>query len=364
MIKIEDEGFVAVKNNKIPLVNYLFYLTYNERASIKSNFKDIDFSSSNLYETSNKYNNKLKDTSSRKKGVEVGEIVMSLSPDLCALVVKHKFKNNIDDFVENFKSACDQILNESLEQKEYAIFIHEFDSTQMRVHAHVLFYPYINHQEIKLQNTPPQTIESLKVWIEPKRLEEIKKNLNLYARALFKNLEGKKSDFNTVDYPTDDLFSLIKMDKSFKTSRRSSSLVLNDWGDRKYKTLQKAIEYLDGTQDDKKLEQKNDLSIIIDYLHDYEDPKVYTILMNHKALKSIVKDFSLNKSVSKFSVIFLKLIQITRRDEVLNIIKDKINNKKGQELKNILIRRYMGDSFIRSNNLTRNQTKTKTKTQK
>jgi len=353
MVDISKEGYVAISNNKIPLVNYLFYLTYNHRASVFNKFKDIDFSSKNLYKINSQYEEKLRNSSTRKKGVELGEFVVSFSPELCTLAIKHKFKNNIDSFKKSFLNAILKILKKNLEHQEFSVFIHEYDSTQMRVHAHILFYPYLPTKEVKMKNIPNLAITPLKMWIDEPRLEMIKKDFNEYAQHIYKGLEGKDANVATFDFETSDLLKLIELDETIKSERMDKSSLEDTWSESRVIKLKEVMSYLEGTKADKTLDKKYDYSILIDYLYDFQDEDVYRLLFEHSAIENILKTFSLYKSKPKFSSVFIKLMTINKEDKILNIVKKKLSNKKSEELKNILINRYVGDSFVSGNNMTR-----------
>jgi len=172
---------------------------------------NVNLSSSNIYKSSKEYNKKLSSEASRKKGVEKGEMVMSFSPDLCLSVVTNKYNSDIERFKDDFMDRCSQILLRNLEQQEFSMFIHEYDSKQMRVHAHVLFYPYTKEiSGIKINSTPDLSVRPLKIWIEESILNTIKKEFNEYAKELFAGLEDKEIGA-IIDIDDDTLFKLIKM---------------------------------------------------------------------------------------------------------------------------------------------------------
>jgi len=358
MIDLRKEGFVAVQNNKIPLKNYLFYLTYNNRATTENHMNDVDLTSKNIYEASKLYSYKRAKETAKMVNADKGEILLSFSPQLCAKVVAYKYNSNLKRFKEDFTNKCVEILDRNMEQKEYSIFVHEYDSRQMRVHAHVLFYPYIEPVGvIKVSNNPETLIRPAKIWIEPEKLEQIKKEFNQYARDLHRGLEDKApiEIIKNENFDTDSLFKLIKL-ANLKPNGHSKDKLVDLWNNTEINRLKKIIKLLMETSDDNKIESKKDFSIVIDYLYDFEDKEVYELFFTHKAIWSILKTFSVHKSNPKFSTVFLKLIHLTKDDNILELIKSKTKSRKAADLLNILKESFMqGDDNIQLRERDRKQ---------
>jgi hypothetical protein len=346
MIDIKKEGYVSVMSNQIPLRNYLFYLTYSDRAQVTSHMDKVDFNSTDIYSTTRDYINKRTSEARNIYKQDKGEMVMSFSPELCQLVVKNKFDNNLNKFKQDFSSTCDEILKNNLEQKEYAIFIHEYDSTQMRVHAHVLFYPYLEQsEEIKVKNSTLK-IRPPKIWVEPEILDNIKQEFNNYAHDLFDGLEGMPSELSSdVKLHMDTLFYLINL-SNLTANKFPLSDLDSKWQKPEIKRIKSLIRLLEETSDDNVINEKRDFTLVVDYLYDFDDQDVYNLFFNHGAIKSIIRDFSLNKSISKFSSCFLKLIHLTTDENIIKLIKKKITNSKGNELRNILTNSFAGDTDL------------------
>lgn len=361
MIDIKKEGYVSVMSNQIPLRNYLFYLTYSDRALISSHMPGVNFESRDIYSITNKYTQKKQSEARTIYKQDKGEMVMSFSPELCQLAVKHKFDNNLDKFKNDFSDKCNEILKDNLEQQEYAIFIHEYDSTQMRVHAHVLFYPFLDElEEIKVKNSSLK-IRPPKIWVEPQILDNIKQEFNNYAHDLFEGLEGHQAELAPDNQlHMDTLFYLINL-SNLEPNHFPISELESKWQAPEIKRIASLIQLLEETSDDTSIEQKRDFTLVVDYLYDFDDPKVYDLFFKHNALKSIIKDFSLNKSISKFSSAFLKLIHLTSDENIIKLIKKKISNSKGNELRNILTNSFAGDAdLVQSLERTRIQNQNQT----
>lgn len=344
MIDIEKEGYVAVQNNKIPLRNYLFYLTYGNRADVKNKMSDIDLSSKDIYGVAANYSNKISQEFSRERTIEKGEMVMSFSPELCALSTKHKFNNRLNDFKKDFEKEIISILNSHLEQDEYATFIHEYDSTQMRIHAHVIFYPYVDTEEKIRVGEEEKVLKIPRVWIEPNRLEKIKKDFNSYARHLYNGLEGMKIDVPQGNQKStdEDMLSLLRLSPTEKPiyEKEDAPKVLPQ---STYGSIEEKIQILRETLDDDTVDTKKDWSQIVDYIYDFDDAEVKSLFFNHPAIGKIIKSFSLNKSVSKYSTTFLKLLRLTKDKDLLKIILNKLKSNKAKEVKNIVLEEFSKD---------------------
>ena len=312
---------------------------------MQNNMTNVNLSSSNIYQSSIEYNNKLSSEASRKKGIEKGEMVMSFSPDLCLSVVTNKYNSDIERFKDDFMNRCSQILNKNMEQQEFSMFIHEYDSKQMRVHAHVLFYPYIKElKKIKLNSVPNLSVRPLKVWIEEDILNTIKIEFNEYAKELYAGLEDKDIG-SIIDIDDDTLFKLIKLSNLHPLNNNKDNL--NDlWLDNEIKNLNQSIQLLKETSSDKTIDTGKDFSIIIDYLYDFKDDEIYKLFFEHPALISVLRKYSLNKSKSKFSALFLKLLHLSKNNNIIDLVIKKTANKKGKELKNILKNTFSGDGYI------------------
>ena len=354
MIEIDNEGFVSVQSNTIPLRNYLFYLTYNNR-SVSSSNMDIDLSSSDIYKSSNLYSQKSNKEFSQRYNMDKGEIVMSFSPELCATVAKHRFRDNMSDFKKNFIENITGILTEHLEQKEYTIFVHEYDSKQMRVHAHVLFYPYVDTKESVKVKMEKVVVRAPKVWIEPDRLAKIKTDFNQYAKVLYNGLEGKTAVVPSDKIADTDLMSLISLTKQeppiYDKDQAKTVLPASTMA-----SINKKLLLLSETTSDNNINTKLDWSQIVDYLYDFDDHEAKGLFFNHPAIDKIIKSFSLNKSNPKFSLVFLKIIRMTSDKKILNIIINKIKSNKGQEVKNIIMEEFSRGFEDRINFKTKNQT--------
>ncbi len=359
-IEIQKEGFVAVANNKIPLKNYLFYLNYNDRAQALNKMVGNDISQKNIYKAAKDYRQKFNSETSKINATEKGEIVMSLSPQLCAKAISYKFNNKMSSFKKDFALNCDRILTNNLEQQEFTIFIHEYDSSKMRVHAHVIFYPYTAPVEkLNLKNLQDQEIvvKIPKVWIEKPKLAAIKKQFNQYARSLNSGLEAKPDvAVSQVDkYSNDELFEAIPK-LGLKPQHNNNNLLPELWSSSEIKALSKIISVLRKTSDDKKITTKQDFSIVVDYLHTFTDKEIYNLFFNHSAIKSIVRSFSLYKSAPKFSAVLLKLLHLTTDEEILSIIKKKLNGKKAGDLSNVLKIELLESPEIHSKSISPEQT--------
>lgn len=346
MVNIEKEGYVAVQNNTIPLRNYLFYLTYNDRASTVNNMKDVDLTSSSIYQASRDYYNKRHSESSVKSINEKGEIVMSFSSRLCYLVTKHKFRDNLQFFKRDFEKTVNEILAQYLEQPEYSIFIHEYDSKQMRVHAHVLFYPYLDSNISLKMPDGEKYLRPHKQWIEPHRLADIKKAFNEYAQRLYTGLEVfDKSTPENLPFPKIErkpIFDLVKISPAHKPEYTKDELE-SKWLDKDINQLNKAITSLSETTDDVEIRGNRDFSIVVDYLYDFDDQEAYKLFFGHKALRNIIKKFSVFKSNPKFSSVFLKLLSINKESDIVDMVEGKTQSTKAQELFNILSEYYTDD---------------------
>ncbi len=362
MIDIKKEGYVAVQNNKIPLRNYLFYLTYGNRASVKNNISEVDLSSKDIYGVAAGYSNKINKEFSRETGMDKGEMVMSFSPELCALSTKHRFKNNLEDFKKDFEAKVTEILNTHLEQKEYATFIHEYDSTQKRVHAHIIFYPYVDTKENIKVGEEIKKIKIPRVWVEPNRLEKIKKDFNNYARNLYSGLEGMEEEVISGSNNTatdEDIMTLLRLSPAEKPiySKEDAEKVLPK---STYGSINEKIQLLKETLDDDVIDTKKDWSQIVDYIYDFDDEEVKSLFFNHPAIDKIIKSFSLNKSVGKYSTTFLKLMRVTKDQALLKIILNKLKSNKAQEVRNIVLEEFSKDFEERPRHRTRTQSLYKT----
>lgn len=361
MIDIKKEGYVSVISNQIPLRNYLFYLTYSDRATISSHMPNVNFESSDIYSITKNYYNKKAGEARTIYKQDKGEMVMSFSPELCQLAVKHKFDNNLDKFKSDFSNKCNEILADNLEQKEYATFIHEYDSTQMRVHAHVLFYPFLDvSEEVNVKNSSLK-IRPPKIWVEPEILDNIKQEFNNYAHDLYEDLEGYEAELpQPIEPHMDTLFYLIKL-SNLPTNNFPLSELENKWQASEVKRIKTLIQLLQETKDDDHISVSKDFTLVVDYLYDFDDPDVYDLFFNHKSVSSIIKGFSLNKSISKFSSTFLKLLHLTTDENIIKLVKKKISNSKGNELRNILTNSFAGDAdLVQSLERTRIQNHTQT----
>ena len=348
MIDLDAEGFVAISNNSIPLRNYLFYLTYNDRATAQNALSNVDLASKDIYKAAKDYNNKRFAESTVKNNQEKGEIIMSFSPRLCHLVVKHRFKGKIAAFKKDFQRVVNDIISKNLEQSEYAIFVHEYDSKQMRVHAHVLYYPYLEAESsIALPNGENQDLRPLKLWVEPEILANIKHEFNQYARHLYKDLEPFDKtlgeDFLPKKIERETLFNLIDTTPLRKPELNKEDLP-NYWEVHEIRALSERLIDLTQTSDDEEIAGNKDFSIIVDYLYEFNDPVIYKQFFEHSALESIIKKFSVFKSNPKFSSVFLKLLSMTREKWIIDLIERKTRSQKGQELSNILEELYSAGS--------------------
>lgn len=360
MVDIEKEGYVSVQNNTIPLRNYLFYLTYNDRATSINNMDGVDLTAPNIYGASTDYYRKRHNESSVVSNSEKGEIVLSFSPRLCYLATKYKFHGKVEFFKRDFTKTVNDIIGDNLEQPEYSMFVHEYDSKQMRVHAHVIFYPYLSQtSSLTKADGTELPLRPHKLWIDPKRLSSIKESFNNYAKKLYKGLEAFDKSFpDSLPLPKVDnkeLFKLIKISPNHKPKFEKSSLG-EKWPDFDRVKLANRLKDLSETTDDSVINGNNDFSIVVDYLYDFNDPSVYKLFFQHKALKNIVRGFSVFKSNPKFSSVFLKLLSITKDSEVIDMIEDKTKSNKAQELTNI-IAEYYTDDPNRVQSLSSDQTK-------
>ena len=345
MIDLDAEGFVRVENNKIPLRNYLFYLTYNDRATILNNMQDVDLSSKNIYKSSNDYERKLRNASARKAFDEKGEIVMSFSNRLCTLAVNNKFDRNLDRFKRHFQARVKSILDEHLEQPEYSIFIHDYDSTQMRVHAHVLYYPYLESKgSLESPDGSQVDLRPLKLSIDEGRLKSIKRDFNQYARELYSGLEHHDAklgeDFAPAMADREAVFNLMRLEQPHVPSRDKKEIATL-WPESTQQSLVKRVKDLLLDSTPKAIQVNKDYSVIVDYVYDFNDPDIRELLFGHAGFKKMLSTFSIsNKSNPKFSAVFLKILLMNKDPEIINEIERLTNNSKGGELANIIQNAY------------------------
>ena len=340
MIDIDKEGYVAVASNQIPLRNYLFYLTYNNRATSVNKMRGVDLTSRDIYKASREYAEKRYSEGAVVGNKDKGEIVMSFSPRLCHLVVKNKYLNNVKSFKQDFEKTVEGIISEHLEQKEFSLFVHEYDSKQMRVHAHVLFYPYLEPSMTIDSPSGGLVLREPKLWVEPERLEKIKRDFNQYARRLYSGLEVKDKTLSKAFEPKrperEDLFDVIKTLHT-RTPEFDKSDLKSKWSEKEIERLQERIEDLKRMKEtgDNIINTK-DFTIVVDYLYDFEDKEVYELFFDNPLILNVIRSFSVFKSNPKFSLSFLKVLELTKKPDIVDLIESKTRSSKGQELFNIL----------------------------
>lgn len=186
MVDIEKEGFIKVIPRKNELKNYLFYLTFNNRAettyyendlNLKGNFhnkKKLIFEKGNL----NLFFSYLQSTKEEFKGHQIKsmELIMSYSVDFNELMI------NIYG-LEKWKTIYINIISKLLhkhfkDNKAFINYTHTFDSQGIRVHNHTLLYPYKFNKK--------EQIFELFTYIPEDVLLELKKDYNSISKQLIK----------------------------------------------------------------------------------------------------------------------------------------------------------------------------------
>jgi hypothetical protein len=125
-------------------------------------------------------------------------------------------------------------------------------------------------------------------------------------------------------------------------------------------SIKEKIQFLKETLDDDVIDTKKDWSQIVDYIYDFDDAEVKSLFFNHPAIAKIIKSFSLNKSVGKYSTTFLKLMRITKDKALLKIILNKLKSNKAKEVRNIVLEEFSKDFEERPRYQTRTQSLYKT----
>lgn len=223
---IENEGFIKVIQRK-EIKNYLFYLTYNNRAriiekeytetsdtitlkdktkrivikelkkkppKIKNKFiksNDIDYTNNLFFYK--KYKSALKDEmKGTPGGIESLELIMSYSLDFNDLM---KDIYGEEGWQETYEALISKLLEEFfISYKHHISFFHKEASNGYRVHNHTLVYPYKRNQEGMF--VPSHVVDK-------ELLEKLKLNFNKIASNLLeKNKQKilKKDNKNYIRY--------------------------------------------------------------------------------------------------------------------------------------------------------------------
>lgn len=198
MVDIEKEGFIKVLPRTNELKNYLFYLTFNDRADttyyenpleLKGKFHNqskliLDKGNLNLYFSY------LQSTKEEFKGHQIKalELIMSYSTDFNALMIEIY---GIDKWKTIYTNIVSKLLYKYFkENRAFLSYIHTYDSQGIRIHNHTLLYPY------KFDNSGQ--IFDLYTYIPEETLAKLKEEYNLITKQLVKkNIKQIASMKNT-----------------------------------------------------------------------------------------------------------------------------------------------------------------------
>jgi hypothetical protein len=184
MVDIDKEGFIKVIPRQKELKDYLFYLTFNNRAEITyyenpielkgklHNKNKITYDKGNL----NLFYSYLESTKKEFKGhkIKALELIMSYSTDFNKLMIEIYG-------LEKWKTIYINIISKLLhkhfkDNKTFLSYTHTFDSQGIRIHNHTLMYPYKFNKK--------EQIFELYTYIPDENLNLLKKDYNTISKQL------------------------------------------------------------------------------------------------------------------------------------------------------------------------------------
>jgi len=214
LYNIEEESFVKLIQ-RTEIKDYLFYLTYNNRARIieqeiqnekrtltikdkhqreilteLQNEEEVsnkfittntgDLSYKNNLQFNNQYNQSLrKEGKGVVGGIKSIEMIMSFSTNFNELM---KDIMGEDVWQIEYEYRVINLINKNLKNKHHISFFHKMASNGYRVHNHTLLYPYVKNENGLYIPEHVITKDKLKI---------IKKDFNLEARNLIENNKDK-----------------------------------------------------------------------------------------------------------------------------------------------------------------------------
>jgi len=194
MVDIDKEGFIKVIPRTSELKNYLFYLTFNNRAEMTyyenplelrgkfHNNKKLILEKGNL----NLYFSYLESTKEEFKGhqIKAMELIMSYSTDFNKLMIEIY---GLEKWKIIYTNVISKVLYKHFkDNKAFISYVHTFDSQGIRVHNHTLLYPYKFNKQLQLFE--------LFTYIDEDTLKSLKRDYNLISKQLIqKNINKIKS---------------------------------------------------------------------------------------------------------------------------------------------------------------------------
>lgn len=206
------EGFVKAlkKENLSNLKQYLFYLTYNNRADIlftynppikttskfvnklkKNNLlnNDNNLDIKNPYSTYFSYKNSIK-KEWKENRVRAIELIMSYSKKLNILMVYGLGKK---EWEEEYQKIVKDTMNIYFKKNKYILsYFHKTDSTGYRYHVHNLIYPYKysdNGFSNIYNNIEPNILEEVKKTFRKKILQLIERHKKNIKKNIIKKIK-------------------------------------------------------------------------------------------------------------------------------------------------------------------------------
>jgi len=191
-INIDKEGFTSTRYSTDNSIDYLYYLTFNNRATIVNSPRNKINYETNVYDYFNDYhtnkNEEIKDDTTF-----YFEMVSSLSSEFNRVMA---IKYGVEKWKEIYQSKIIEILEAEFKDiANFTTFFHDYDKSGYRLHNHIYIYPFTNTQEINKLNG--KEILSPMNLIDKNILINVKRKLNDFAKTEFNKID--EADYEIIN---------------------------------------------------------------------------------------------------------------------------------------------------------------------
>jgi len=321
MLDIKKEGYVNVNFKTDNNIDYLFYLTFNNRADIlnKSN-SSLKFNNIYQYYYDIK---KHKKNEFKGSGIMFFEIIMSLSTEFNKIM---GIKFGTEKWVKIYEENVNNILENNLKEfVSFSSFFHKFDKSGFRLHNHTLIYPYLKtNQKDKLTG---EIINKLVSKIDYKIIDNIKTDYKQFAFDMFSKIPKKEL------LKIEEIIDKEKEIKQTINNEKIIQLVKEKYPKHNDKLFNEFKEL--GLEEIKKICEKKKYIELSNFLDEIEI-KPFTMFKDNCILNTIKKE-----EKSERYKIFNSILQTSSTSEKIEIISKHIyylkNNKKDIKDNQILL---------------------------